>query len=90
MLDSTAPLDQTRDQEMLFEEKPQFKTQKEKVSEHIKGLSAGQLEVLSVQLSKIKHTEMSKYHAYWCFTLLVLISVVNTFQRSTIQFMFTF
>lgn len=41
-------------------------------------------------MSKIRHTEMGKYHAYWCFFLLIMISVVNTFQRSTISFMFTF
>ena len=60
------------------------------LDQKIKGMSAGQLEVFSVQMSKIKHTEMSKYHAYWCFFLLIMISVVNTFQRSTISFMFTF
>jgi hypothetical protein len=54
------------------------------------GMSAGQMEVFSVVMSKIRHEEKSEYHYYWCFFLLILISVVNTFQRSTISFMFTY
>ena len=30
-------------------------------------------------MSKIHYYEVSKYHSYWCFFLLVLVSVVNTF-----------
>lgn len=41
-------------------------------------------------MSKIHYYEVSKYHSYWCFFLLVLISVINTFQRSTISFMYSF
>lgn len=54
------------------------------------GMSAGQMEVFSVVMSKIRHEDKSVYHYYWCFFLLILISVVNTFQRSTISFMFTY
>lgn len=41
-------------------------------------------------MSKIRYDETSKYHYYWCFTLLILMSLVNTFQRSSISFMYTF
>lgn len=53
-------------------------------------MSAGQLEVFSTKMSQIKFDETSKYHYYWCFTILILMSVVNTFQRSAISFMYTF
>jgi len=70
-------MDQTRvDDDMAFDKNYLGKPT---IDQKIKGMSAGQLEAFSVQMSKIKHTEMSKYHAYWCFFLLIMISVVNTF-----------
>jgi MFS family permease len=44
--------------------------------------------VLSHKFSAIRYEEVSKYHSYWCFILLVAISVVNTVQRSTISYMY--
>jgi len=61
--------------------------------DYLKGtnkLTDAEMELVSVQFSKIRYEEVSKFHSYWCFTLLVLISLSNTLQRSTIGFMFSY
>ena len=56
-----------------------FEIQKNKINAAIEGMSAAQVEVFSVVMSKMRYEERSKYHYYWCFVLLILISIVNTF-----------
>ena len=53
--------------------------QKKKMSAAIEGMSAAQVEVFSVVMSKMRYDEKSKYHYYWCFFLLIMRSIVNTF-----------
>lgn len=53
-------------------------------------MSAGQVEVFSSVMSVIHYEEVSKLHSYWCFTLLILLSLVNAVQRSAIQYMYHF
>jgi hypothetical protein len=56
-----------------------FDIQKNKMNAAIESMSAAQVEVFSVVMSKMRYEDKSKYHYYWCFFLLILISVVNTF-----------
>ena len=53
--------------------------QKKKISAAMDSMSSAQMEVLSSKLSQIRYEESSKYHYYWCFFLLIMISVINTF-----------
>lgn len=53
-------------------------------------MSAAQMEVFSAQMTRLYHTSVDKWRAYACFVLLILISLSNTVQRSSISFMYTF
>lgn len=39
-------------------------------------------------MSQINYQQVSKLHSYWCFTLLILLQIVNTFQRASISYMY--
>ena len=58
--------------------------------ESIEKMSAAQIDVLSSQLNREQFYAMGKFQTYMCFVCLILISVVNTMQRSMIAYMFMY
>ena len=53
-------------------------------------MSAGEMEVFSAAMTRLYHDTVDKWRAYGNFVLLILISLTNTVQRSSISFMYTF
>mmetsp|Transcript_11201 Transcript_11201/g.18842 ORF Transcript_11201/g.18842 Transcript_11201/m.18842 type:complete len:185 (+) Transcript_11201:285-839(+) len=74
---------------MDFEE-DEKERQKRRINKAVDQMSAGKMEVFSVMMSRINYEEVNKYHSYWCFFLLIVISSANAFQRSAIQYMYSF
>jgi len=63
------------------------KNQKDNLSEYFMQMSAGHLEAISTRLSKMKFDESGWSNAYFNFALLILVSLVQSMQRSVINFM---
>lgn len=56
----------------------------------ISKMSAAQIEVFSAQMNREQFYAMGKCQSYLCFTMLILISITNTMQRSAISYMFSY
>ena len=44
----------------------------------MENMSVAQMEVFSAQMNKEQYYAAGKCHSYWCFTMLILISISNT------------